>query len=65
MSDEQKADPIRKPAAIALMAIGAVMLLVNVIAARSMKDSGAMSGASLILLGLVLYRGRTSAVKKP
>ncbi len=41
------------------------MLLVNVIAARSMKDSGAMSGASLILLGLVLYRGRTSAVKKP
>ena len=45
------------------------MLLVNVITARSMKDpvayKGVISGAVLILFGLVLYRGRTSAVTKP
>ena len=69
MTDEQQSDPIRKPAAIALVAIGAFMLLVNVITARSMKDpvayKGVISGAVLILFGLVLYRGRTSAVTKP
>ena len=69
MSDEQKADPIMKLAAIALMAMGAVALFVNVSTARSTKDPGVYSGVKyglvLISLGLVLYRSRTKAVKKP
>jgi hypothetical protein len=69
MSDEQKADPIMKPAAIALMAMGAVALFVSVSTARSPKDPGTYSGvkygAVLILLGLVLYRGTTRSVMKP
>jgi len=66
---EQKADPARKWAAIAFVAVGAFMLLVNFIAARSPKDLGvhsdAISGTGLILLGLSLYRDHQKAVKKP
>ena len=68
MPIEQRPQTIRKSLSLTIIAIGALMLLVSVVAAIAKKDTDPLhpilGAASLILIGSVLYLRRVSEKKK-
>jgi len=69
MPTEQRPQTIRKSLSLTIIAIGAFMLLVCVVAAIAKKDTDPFRGvipgaASLILTGSVLYLRRAREEKK-
>ena len=68
MTTEHRPQTIRKALSLTIIAVGAFMLLVSIVAAIAKKDTHPrrvmLSAASLIAIGSLLYLLRANAEKK-